>query len=114
MDGKLAVLVITTGKSCLQPCFPNGKIELSERYIKKLNCGHTLQSHNAVVLYRNNGIRTSSVTAAIYSSFWDIRHYTQVVVAKFIYCWLYTNIQKIEYLQQIWYIGRKDSHRRTN
>ena len=41
------------------------KIELSERYIKKLNCGHTLQSHDVVVLCRNNGIRTSSVTAAI-------------------------------------------------
>ena len=44
------------------------KIELSARYIKELNCGHTLQSHDAVVLYRNNGIRTSSVTAAnVYS-----------------------------------------------
>ena len=28
----------------------SGKIELSERYIKKLNCGHTLQSYDAVVL----------------------------------------------------------------
>ena len=42
----------------------SGKIELSERYIKKLNCGHTLQSYDSVVLYRNNGIRTSIVTAA--------------------------------------------------
>ena len=42
----------------------SGKIELSERYIQKLMCGHTLQSYNAVVLWRNNGIRTPSVTAA--------------------------------------------------
>ena len=28
----------------------SGKIELSERYIKKLNCSHTLQSYDAVVL----------------------------------------------------------------
>ena len=43
----------------------SGKIELSERYIQKLKCGHTLQSYNAVVLWRNNGIGTPSVTAAI-------------------------------------------------
>ena len=42
----------------------SGKIELSERYIQKLKCGHTLQSYNAVVLWRNNGIGTPSVTAA--------------------------------------------------
>ena len=42
-----------------------GKIELSERYIQKLKCGHTLQSYNAVVLWRNNGIQTPSVTAVI-------------------------------------------------
>ena len=42
----------------------SGKIELSERYIQKLRCGHTLQSYNAVVLWRNNGIGTPSVTAA--------------------------------------------------
>ena len=41
----------------------SGKIELSERYIQKLKCGHTLQSYNAVVLWRNNGIGTPSVTA---------------------------------------------------
>ena len=45
----------------------SGKIELSERYIKKLNCGHTLQGHDVVVLCRNNGFRTSSVTAVIVS-----------------------------------------------
>ena len=45
----------------------SGKIELSERYIQKLKCGHTLQSYNAVVLWRNNGIGTPSVTAAIES-----------------------------------------------
>ena len=45
--------------------YASGKIELSECYIKKLNCGHKLQRHDAVVLYRNNGIRTPSVTAAI-------------------------------------------------
>ena len=43
------------------------KIELSERYIQKLKCGHTLQSYNAVVLWRNNGIGTPSLTAAILS-----------------------------------------------
>ena len=43
----------------------SGKIELSERYIQKLKCGHTLQSYNAVLLWRNNGIGTPSVTAAI-------------------------------------------------
>ena len=43
----------------------SGKIELSERYIQKLKCGHTLQSYNAVVLWRNNGIGTPSVTTAI-------------------------------------------------
>ena len=42
----------------------SGKIELSKRYIKKLNFGHTLQSHDVVVLCRNNGIRTPSVTTA--------------------------------------------------
>ena len=42
----------------------SGKIELSERYIQKLKCGHTLQSYNAVVLWRNSGIATPSVTAA--------------------------------------------------
>ena len=42
----------------------SGKIELSERCIKKLNCGHTLQTHLAVVLIkRNNGKGMSSVTA---------------------------------------------------
>ena len=43
----------------------SGKIELSERFIQKLKCGHTLQSYNAVVLWRNNGTETPSVTAAI-------------------------------------------------
>ena len=43
----------------------SGMIELSERHIQKLKCGHTLQSYNAVVLWRNNGIGTPSVTAAI-------------------------------------------------
>ena len=43
---------------------PSGKIELSERYIQKLKCGHTLQSYNVVVLWRNNGIGTPTVTAA--------------------------------------------------
>ena len=42
----------------------SGKIELSERYIQELKCSHTLQSYNAVVLWRNNGIGTPSVTAA--------------------------------------------------
>ena len=77
MDGKLVVWVITMGKSCLQPCFPScfgycifqwtrHPERLSyQRYIKELNCGHTLQSHDVVVLYRNNSIRTSSVTTAI-------------------------------------------------
>ena len=32
---------------------------------------------------------------------------------KYIYCRLYTNLQK-EYLQQMLYIGRKDSPRKTN
>ena len=41
-----------------------GKIELSKRDIQKLKCGHTLQSYNAVVLWRNNGIGMPSVTAA--------------------------------------------------
>ena len=44
--------------------FASGKIELSERYIQKLKCGHTLRSYNAVVLWRNNGTETLSVTAA--------------------------------------------------
>ena len=35
------------------------------------------------------------------------------VTVNFIDCWLYTNLQN-EYLQQILYIGRKDSPRRTN
>ena len=43
----------------------SGEIELSQRYIKKLNCGYTLQSHNDVVLQRNNSIETPSVKAAI-------------------------------------------------
>ena len=43
----------------------SGKIELSERYIQKLKCGHTLQSYNVVVLWRNNAIKTPSVTEAI-------------------------------------------------
>ena len=51
----------------------SGKIELSERCNQKLKCGHTLQSYNAVVLWRNNGIGTPSVTAAsdiMYISSW--------------------------------------------
>ena len=77
---KLPAWVITTGESCLQPCFPvlsntalsyglaSWTIELSEPYIKKLNCGHTLQSHDAVVLKGNNSTGMPSVTAAsIYS-----------------------------------------------
>ena len=55
----------------------SGKIELSERYIQKLKCGHTLQSYNAVVLWRNNGIGTPSVTAAIISCYYfDFKTYT--------------------------------------
>ena len=32
--------------------------------MKKLSCGYTLQSDDVLVLYRDNSIRTSSVTAA--------------------------------------------------
>ena len=71
---KIGCVGYNNGKILFAPLFwilyfpmdwASGKIELSERYIKKLNCGHTLQRHYAVVLYRNNGIGRSSVTAAI-------------------------------------------------
>ena len=64
----------------------SGKIELSERYIQKLKCGHTLQSYNAVVLWRNNGTGTPSATAAIdWSTIFsglDVDDMTQLFTAK--------------------------------
>ena len=58
----------------------SGKIELSERYIQKLKCGHTLQSYNAVVLWRNNGIGTPSVTAAIDTRrYFSLAGYSEIV-----------------------------------
>ena len=77
LDGKIGCLGYNNGKILFAALFSpffwilyfpmdlaSGKIELSERYIQKLKCGHTLQSYNAVVLWRNNGIGTPSVTAA--------------------------------------------------
>ena len=63
LDGKVGCLGYNNGKILFAALFSlffwilyfpmdlaSGKIELSERYIQKLKCGHTLQSYNAVVL----------------------------------------------------------------
>ena len=64
MNGKIGCVGYINGEIFVRSLlyFPmnsaSGKTELSERYIKKLNCGHTLQSYDAVVLQRNNSTGT--------------------------------------------------------
>ena len=51
----------------------SGKIELSERYIKILNCDHILQSHDvAVYIKETTALERQVVTAAIAFLVWNL------------------------------------------
>ena len=53
MEGKLVMWVITTGKSCLQPCFPLFWILYFQwtRHLERLNCHNVISRNSTAVAH---------------------------------------------------------------